>query len=75
MSTPDPVSSAADLAAHYMRDGMDPRVALRIAANTYRVHISAVAAAAGERGGRKRGKQSREQQRKAEEQAAFEFIK
>lgn len=75
MNTPDPVSpavsAAADMAASYMRDGMEPRTALMIAANSYGVHIREVAAAAGKRGGRKRKPQSR----KAEERAAFDFIK
>lgn len=72
MLAPDPVSLAADLAAHYMRDGMAPRAALTIAANTYGVNIRAVARAAGGRGGRKRTTQ---RTRQAEERAAFDFIK
>lgn len=63
------------MAAAYIKDGMEPRQALRIAANSFGFSVSEVASASGHRGGLAAGKQKRSSRREREEAEAFDFIK
>lgn len=67
----DSVELAANYAAELMRDGYEPRTAILTAARRYMVHYSAVAQAAGKRGGARTGAQ----RKRTSEADAFDFLK
>lgn len=69
------LEDAVEMAASFIKDGMDPREAFYLASGTYGYSVSEIARAAGHRGGKAAGAAKRKASREREAEEAFDFIK